>query len=213
MLRINLPEDVSAAWVWGAGTPRSPNQGLVDASARVVDHWGRPDDAVELELTGRFGVPWDLEVVEHHLRPEEIFGGERFQRPAELRANTFAASDRSVFRARFRLDAEGNLLARRAPAAVSAPSGPQIQPAAEDSAQGADSSSLAPDTLPTDSLAPSDSLAPAPDTVGDTTHATTGPPETVTAPPDSGSASVATPDTTVPDTAAADTTGIGAGSW
>jgi hypothetical protein len=42
--------------------------------------------------------PVALEVVEHHLRPAELVGGEPFQRPLELAPDVNALSDRALLR-------------------------------------------------------------------------------------------------------------------
>ncbi|HSG46689.1 MAG TPA: hypothetical protein VLA43_02625, partial [Longimicrobiales bacterium] len=103
MVRLTLSEGVQFAGVDGAGAGRLTSDPFTPA-VRTVEHWGRPASRLEVELTGGVGTPWTVEVVEHHLRPGEIFGDERFQRPPELMANLQAYSDRAIFRTPFRID-------------------------------------------------------------------------------------------------------------
>lgn len=65
----------------------------------VVEHWGRPDNMVMLDLV----VPVTdtavtFELLEHSLRPGEFLGAGVFQRPPELAANIVRRSDRAMIR-------------------------------------------------------------------------------------------------------------------
>lgn len=94
LLRITLPDGVEVVGMAGAGTletePFSP-------AVRILEHWGRPAQRLELELSGDPGIPWTVDVVEHLLRPGEIFGPDRFRRPPELMPDLRAFGDRAVF--------------------------------------------------------------------------------------------------------------------
>lgn len=103
MIRLTLPEGMEFAGVDGTGAARLQSDPFTPA-VRTLEHWGRPTDRLEVELTGAPGAPWVLDVVEHHLRPREIFGEERFQRPADLMANLSAFSDRAIFRTPVRIE-------------------------------------------------------------------------------------------------------------
>ncbi len=65
-----------------------------------VDHWGEPDGSVELDLEMPAGLPIGVQVVEHLLRPGELFpGADPFDRagvPVAPNVNRF--SDRAMFR-------------------------------------------------------------------------------------------------------------------
>jgi hypothetical protein len=103
-LAVSLPEGVDALTVWGASSGL-PRPGLLTPSVRRVVHWGRPDDWVRLDLVGRPGAEWTLEVVEHLLRPEEIFGPDRYSRPVGLGGFGPELSDRVMVRMTYALAA------------------------------------------------------------------------------------------------------------
>lgn len=65
---------------------------------RMAEHWGEPDGFVVLELRMPSDTPIGVHVVEHLLRPDEIVGEGRFDRPGRLAANVNRMSDRAVFR-------------------------------------------------------------------------------------------------------------------
>lgn len=102
MIRVALPPGVEFVGVNGAAVGGLETQPFSPAVRSLV-HWGRPASRLEVELEGPAGEPWELELLEHHLRPEELLGEDRFQRPPELRPNLFAGSDRAVFLSRLRI--------------------------------------------------------------------------------------------------------------
>ena len=68
------------------------------AAVRIAEHWGEPDGAVALSLTMPAGSPIGVHVVEHLLRPDEIVGEGRFDRPGRLAPNVNWMSDRAMIR-------------------------------------------------------------------------------------------------------------------
>ena len=70
-----------------------------------VEHWGAPEGGV---LLGFPGGPGDdlvgFTIVEHHLRPGELVGADRFRRPSELAPNIRTLSDRAMIRTRVTVD-------------------------------------------------------------------------------------------------------------
>ncbi|MDE0259956.1 MAG: M28 family peptidase [Gemmatimonadota bacterium] len=70
-----------------------------------VEHWGAPEGGVLLDFPG--GPGDDLvgfTIVEHHLRPGELVGADRFRRPSELAPNIRTLSDRAMIRTRVTVD-------------------------------------------------------------------------------------------------------------
>lgn len=65
---------------------------------RLLEHWGRPEGNVVLELSMPSGAPIGVHVVEHLFRPGEVVGRRRFERPANLAPNVVRMSDRALFR-------------------------------------------------------------------------------------------------------------------
>ena len=68
------------------------------ATVQIVEHWGEPDGAVALSLRMPAGSPIGVHVVEHLLRPDEIVGEGRFDRPGRLAPNVNWMSDRAMIR-------------------------------------------------------------------------------------------------------------------
>jgi len=64
----------------------------------LAEHWGAPRDFVVLALQMPTGAPIGVDVVEHLLRPDEVVGEGRFDRPGRLAANVNRMSDRALFR-------------------------------------------------------------------------------------------------------------------
>ncbi len=63
-----------------------------------AEHRGEPEGFVVLGLKMPAGKPIDMQVIEHLLRPQEITGEERFERPRHLAPNVNWMSDRAMFR-------------------------------------------------------------------------------------------------------------------
>ena len=65
---------------------------------RRAEHFGQPDQMVELVLETSPIEPIGLHVVEHLLRPEELLGPDAFARPETLAPDITRMSDRAMFR-------------------------------------------------------------------------------------------------------------------
>jgi hypothetical protein len=63
-----------------------------------VEHWGEPDPMVVLDLALPPEAPFEMHLVEHLLRPEELVGPQVFRRPPELAPDVSTESDRAVLR-------------------------------------------------------------------------------------------------------------------
>ena len=71
-----------------------------------IEHWGTADGGVVLDFEQPAGTgELRLTVVEHHLRPGELLGNDRFARPPELAPNIRMLSDRAMIRTVFSVDA------------------------------------------------------------------------------------------------------------
>ena len=70
-----------------------------------VEHWGAPEGGVVLDFArGPGDDPLSFTIVEHHLRPGELVGADRFRRPSELAPNIRTLSDRAMIRTRVTVD-------------------------------------------------------------------------------------------------------------
>ena len=67
-------------------------------SVRIAEHWGEPDGFVALNLRMPEDTPIGVHVVEHLLRPDEVVGEGRFDRPGRLAPNVNWMSDRAMLR-------------------------------------------------------------------------------------------------------------------
>ena len=70
-----------------------------------LEYWGTPEDALYLDfartaMLNQIG----FTLVEHHMRPEELVGPERFTRPPELAPNVRRFSDRAMLKSSVRID-------------------------------------------------------------------------------------------------------------
>lgn len=137
--------------------------------ARLVEHWGRPDPAILLDLTLPVDAAPELDVVEYLLRPGELLGEELFRRPPTLAPDVSRGSDRAVIRTPI---SALELLPGPLP---ELPRGETADPAAAadtamaaDSVAAGDSVAAADSTAAVDSIAAADSAAadsvPPPDT-------------------------------------------------
>ena len=78
---------------------------LAGAGSTSVEHWGTPEAGILLDfprLPG--GDLLSFTIVEHHLRPGELVGADRFRRPSELAPNIRTLSDRAMIRTRIAAD-------------------------------------------------------------------------------------------------------------
>ena len=113
MLRVTVTSEIGAEMMllrFGEDGPR-----LVALNGRSlpggghpsrIEHWGTADGGVVLDFEQPAGVgELRFTVVEHHLRPGELLGNDRFARPLELAPNTRMLSDRAMIRTVFSVDA------------------------------------------------------------------------------------------------------------
>lgn len=162
VLRLELGEGVELLAVSGSAS-EALLPGAIPPSVRTLEHWGEPDPALVVEISARERASWTVDVVEEHLRPEEIFGPERFRRPPGLMEQAGPWSDRAVIRTPW------------SPSAVMAPeaaTGADTLPAAAMAPDSIPADTIFPDTIPVDSMA-GDSIPP------DSTSPDTLPPDTV----------------------------------
>jgi hypothetical protein len=121
---------------------RALNGEAVPNAERVTyaDHWGAPEDAVQLSFVRSFRDDrLDFVIVEHMLRPSEIVGEEAFRRPPHLAPDITRLSDRVLVRTPVTVDlVTGAVEVAGRPAAA----GPAEPAALADSASAADSTSL-----------------------------------------------------------------------
>ena len=153
-----------------------------------IEHWGVADgDGVILDFEHEEGAG-DLRftVVEHHLRPGEIVGNDRFTRPPELAPNIRMLSDRAMIRTVFSVDAGSGAVRMET---ASGPADAEEDPGTEEEPVAAES-----DTVPV----PGDSERADTAAAQDSAAA-----DTATAARDS--AEVIQPDTVQPDTIRPDT--------
>ncbi len=150
---VQLPDGVDALSIWGAGSGQA-RPGLLAPSVRWVEHWGRPEGMIRLDLVGSPNADWTLELVEQHLRPEEIFGEERFTRPADLGGYGPTVSDRVTVRT------------------------PYVVGSALIAGTGGPGPGDVPGSVP-DSLVPADSARAAPGAVTDTSGVDSSNPDTI----------------------------------
>ncbi|MXX56937.1 MAG: M28 family peptidase [Gemmatimonadetes bacterium] len=112
VLRLSVTSAIGAEMMLfrfdGDGTrPTAVNGRELPAGAdwTSVEHWGAPEGGVLLDLPGG---PGDglvgFTIVEHHLRPGELVGADRFRRPSELAPNIRTLSDRAMIRTRVTVD-------------------------------------------------------------------------------------------------------------
>ena len=152
-----------------------------------IEHWGTADgDGVILDFEHEAGAgEVRFTVVEHHLRPGELVGNDRFARPPELAPNIRMLSDRAMIRTVFSVDA-GSGAVRFVTA--SGPAGAEEDPGTEEESVVAETDTVAgPGDEGADTAAAQDSAAA----------------DTATAARDS--AEVVQPDTVQPDTIRRDT--------
>ncbi len=91
----------------GGANPHAVNEAPAPADSDLsqLEHWGARAGGVLLDFSP--GPTDDLlrfTVVEHHLRPGELVGADRFARPPELAPNIRTLSDRAMIRTRVTVD-------------------------------------------------------------------------------------------------------------
>ena len=152
-----------------------------------VEHWGTADGGVVLDFEQPTSAgELRFTVVEHHLRPGELLGNDRFARPPELAPNIRMLSDRAMIRTVFSVNAGSGavrIVTASGPSSVEEDTGTEEEPVAAevDTAAGTGDTGEADTTVARDS-AEADTAAAARD-----------------------SAEVIQPDTVQPDTIRPDT--------
>ena len=156
-----------------------------------IEHWGTADgDGVILDFEHEEGVgELRFTVVEHHLRPGEIVGNDRFARPPELAPNIRMLSDRAMIRTVFSVDVGSGAVRMET---ASEPAGAEEDPGTEEESVVAETDTVAGpgDSEGADTAAAQDSAAA--DTATAARDTTVVQPDTVQ------------PDTIRPDTIPAD---------
>ena len=171
-----------------------------------VEHWGTAEGGVLLDFVrGPGDEVLRFTVVEHHLRPGDLLGGDHFTRPPELAPNIRMLSDRAMIRTTVSVDgATGEVrIEREAEAGVSqevpgAEEGPGTEEPPGAEALSADTATA--ELPPTDT---SGTAIPPADTTGTPADTTVLPPDTTGTPVDT---TVLPPDTTGTAATPADTT-------
>ena len=99
-----------------------------------IEHWGTADGGVVLDFEHEAGAgELRFTVVEHHLRPGELLGNDRFARPPELAPNIRMLSDRAMIRTVFSVDAgsgEVRIVTASEPAGAEEDPGTEEEPVA-----------------------------------------------------------------------------------
>ncbi len=108
-LRVSVTSAIGAEMMLfrfdeGAPLPTAVNGKALPPGAdpTTVEHWGAPESGVLLDFP-RASIGGDLvsfTIVEHHLRPGDLVGADRFRRPSELAPNIRTLSDRAMIRTR-----------------------------------------------------------------------------------------------------------------
>ena len=142
-----------------ATRPTAVNGRELPAGAGVtsVEHWGSPEGGVLLDFPGGPGAGLlAFTIVEHHLRPGELVGADRFRRPAELAPNIRTLSDRAMIRTRVTVDPANGEVRLASPADPAEPAAEQgAAPDSEatpagDSADVVEADTAEPDTAQAD---------------------------------------------------------------
>ena len=114
--------------------PNAVNETALPADGQLsrLEHWGARPGGVLLDFPR--GPADDLlrfTVVEHHLRPGELVGADRFSRPPELAPNTRTLSDRAMIRTRVTVNPGTREVRMEGPGAGAVPSGETATDAAD----------------------------------------------------------------------------------
>ena len=114
--------------------PNAVNETALPADGQLsrLEHWGARPGGVLLDFAR--GPADDLlrfTVVEHHLRPGELVGADRFSRPPELAPNTRTLSDRAMIRTRVTVNPGTREVRMEGPGAGAVPSGETATDAAD----------------------------------------------------------------------------------
>lgn len=154
MMLVEIPEEAGLVSVNGRALPAPAQAGEGPERVARLEHWGRPVDAVVLELRVPPGLETlTLPVVEHLLRPEELLGEEPWRRPPDMAPNVVRDSDRAMIRTPLRVALTPGAVATPAPAgaASGAPVDDTLPPPAgpsADSLPAGDTAGARPDTAP-----------------------------------------------------------------
>ena len=139
-----------------------------DRRGSRIEHWGTPEgDGVFLDFAHEESAG-DLRfaVVEHHLRPSELLGTDRFARPPELAPNIRMLSDRAMIRTVFSVNVgtgEVRMETASEPAGAEEDVGAEQEPvAAEADTVAAPGDSVRPDTIRPDTIPAEGHLHPTP---------------------------------------------------
>ena len=193
MLRVTVTSEIGAEMMlfrFGEDGPRlaALNGRTLGGRPSRLEHWGTPEgDGVILDFEHEAGAgDVRFTVVEHHLRPGEIVGNDRFARPPELAPNIRMLSDRAMIRTVFSVDAGSGAVRMET---ASEPAGAEEAPGTEEQPVAAEGDTVA---------APGDSG-------GADTASARDPAAADTATAARDSAEVVQPDTVKPDTIRRDT--------
>ena len=147
MLRVTVTSEIGAEMMlfrFGEDGPRlaALNGRTLGGRPSRLEHWGTPEgDGVILDFEHEAGAgDVRFTVVEHHLRPGELLGTDRFARPPELAPNIRMLSDRAMIRTVFSVDA-GNGAVRIVTASEAA--GAEEDPGTEEEPVAAEADTMA----------------------------------------------------------------------
>ena len=147
LLRVTVTSEIGAEMIlfrFGEDGPRlaALNGRTLGGRPSRIEHWGTADgDGVILDFEHEAGAgEVRFTVVEHHLRPGELLGNDRFARPPELAPNIRMLSDRAMIRTVFSVDA-GSGAARFVTA--SGPAGAEEDPGTEEESVVAETDTVA----------------------------------------------------------------------
>ncbi len=164
LLRVTVTSEIGAEMMlfrFGEDGPRlaALNGRSLPGGGRPsrVEHWGTADGGVVLDFEQPTSAgELRFIVVEHHLRPGELLGNDRFARPPELAPNIRMLSDRAMIRTVFSVDSgsgEVRIVTASGPAAAEEDAGTEEEPVAAevDTAAGAGDTGEAATTVARDS--------------------------------------------------------------
>ncbi len=128
----------------------------LEARSAILEYWGNLERGVVLDLMPDPGVDIvHLAIVEHHLRPAELVGPDRFRRPSELAPNTRMLSDRAMIRTRAAVDlTTGEVTIQGQAAQGEEESDQPTEPATDDAAATDTIAEEATDTIAVDTIPP-----------------------------------------------------------
>ena len=164
LLRVTVTSEIGAEMMlfrFGEDGPRlaALNGRSLPGGGRPsrIEHWGTADGGVVLDFEQPAGTgELRFTVVEHHLRPGELLGNDRFARPPELAPNIRMLSDRAMIRTVFSVDLGSGavrIVTASGPAAEEEDAGSEEEPVAAeaDTAAGTGDTGEAATTVARDS--------------------------------------------------------------